>query len=371
MHHYVFAALAACAACPSALAQTAAAAPDAPAGWAPYLEVRLWEAHDGVPIKQFDKDWSQGFSPRAGRNVMFQRNRVEAGVERGPWRLAWEYRQEAVLSTNRDTLELVHLYKQRIRPAAPAAFDVHASMDGWAAQGLRASRWFALPGQAAGGPRLNLALALYARPRLRENSVDGTAAGGGGDDYSFSAVQNDVNSRFRYPFMGQSPGGSGVSTALTLDWPLGQASRFTLNVDDLWSRMRWTNLPQTRQTADSAVASYDAQGYINYRPLLNGRNSQISKSTALRRTAAATLAGGFGDWGAALQIERYAGVTIPTFTGSRRFAWGTLSASVDTRFKTFGVGVERGDFHVALQADTLNPNRAKALGLNLGYRHPF
>ncbi|WP_317204277.1 hypothetical protein [Janthinobacterium sp.] len=368
MRIHVLSGWAACAlACAPALAE------NTPAPWAPYVELRLWEAYDGIPIRQFEKDWSVGFAPRDGRNVMIQRNRVEAGVDNGVWRLGWEYRQEALLSSNRDTLELVHLYKQRIQLAAPASFAVQAQMEGWSAQGLRASRWFELPLQGARTPRLNVGLALYAKPRLRENSVSGQASGGGADAdaYSFSVAQSDVNSRFSYPFMTQTPSGSGASVSLALDWPLGESSDFKLALDDVWSRMRWSNMPQTRQTADSAVAQYDAQGYINYRPLLSGQNSQASKSATIRPAATAALATRYGDWGGALQLERYAGLTIQTLTASRHYAWGTLSASVETRFKTLGLGYARGDFHIALQADQLNTNRAKALGLNMGYRHPF
>lgn len=341
-------------------------------GWAPYVEVRLWEAFDGIPIRQFDKDWSVGFAPRTGRNVSFQRNRGEAGVEKGAWRLAWEYRQEAVLITNRDTMELVHLYKQRVKLAAPTAFDVQARMEAWSAQGLRVSRWFELPGgRATQAPRLNLALALYGKPRVRDNAVTGSATRGTSDEYTVDLVQTDINSRFSYPFMQQAYGGSGSSASLALDWPLGAAGSFKLKLDDVWSRMRLRNLPQTEQRVNSAVAHYDEQGYINYRPLLSGQNSQVGRSSKLRRSGAATLASRFGLWGASVQIERYAGETIPTLAVSRQFGWGGVSASVETRFKTVGLGFERGDFHAAVQADRLNLNRAKALGLNLGYRHRF
>lgn len=370
MRNYFLAALAACGASCLPVQAQGNAPEGALSGWVPYLEVRLWEAYDGIPIRQFERDWSVGFAPKAGRNVMFQRNRAEAGVENGPWRLAVEYRQEAVLRTTGATMELVHRYKQRLKPSEPASFDAAATLDGWSARGLRAGRWFELPGMGARAPRLNLAAALYGAARLRENTLAGQVAANG-DAYSFNVTQTDVNSRFHYPFMRETAGGSGGSVSAALDWPLGADSNVTLQLDDLWSRMKWSNVPQTEQIADSAVAHYDEQGYINYRPLLHGQNSQISKTGALRRSGAAAWSSRFGAWGAAAQFERYAGVTIPTFTATRAFGWGKLSASVETRFKTLGLGLECGDFHVALQADRLDLNQAKAFGLNLGYRHPF
>ncbi|MFM9434584.1 hypothetical protein ACFDR9_001643 [Janthinobacterium sp. CG_23.3] len=341
------------------------------AGWAPYVEARLWEAYDGIPIQQFESDWAVGFAPRAGRNVMFQRNRIEAGVEKGPWRLAFEFRQEAALRTTGETMQLVHRYKQRIKLATPTTFDVDAAAEGWSAKGLRASRWFELPAPGARAPRLNLALALYGTPRVRDNTLSGQVAGGPADEYTFRVAQTDVNSRYRYPFMSEKFGGSGASVSAALEWPLSDDTRLKLKLDDLWSRMTWRNVPRTQQSVDSAVAHYDEQGYINYRPLLSGQNSQVSKTAAIRRSGAAALESRFGAWGAALQIERYAGTTIPTVTGSHQFGWGKLSASVETRFRTLGLAVERGDFHVALQADRLKLSEAKSIGLNLGYRYQF
>ncbi|MET3134247.1 hypothetical protein AAKU55_004542 [Oxalobacteraceae bacterium GrIS 1.11] len=361
MRHVYLAGLVACWCAPGWAAE--------PARWAPYVEASAWEAYDGIPIRQFEKDWSVGYAPKAGRNVMFQRNRIEAGLEYGAWRLAWEYRQEAVLSTDDATMELIRLYKQRVKLSAPASFDVEARLQAWSAQGLRLSRWFEAP--AAGAARVNLALALYGTPRVRDNTVTGKAEGGPDQPYSFQVAQTDANSRYSYPFMHNSFGGSGASVSLALDWPLSATSVFKLKLDDLWSRMRWRNLPQTVQTANSAVAQYDAQGYINYRPLLSGQNSQIDQNATIRRSGAATLATRWDAWGAALEVQRYAGVTIPTFTGSRQFDWGGLSASVETRFKTVGLAYQRGDFHIGLQTDKLNLNLAKAVGLNLGYRHPF
>ena len=367
MRNYMLAGLVACGAtCVAGQAQTAGPAGD-PSGWAPYLEVRLWEAYDGIAIRQFERDWSVGFAPKAGRNVMFQRNRLEAGVENGPWRLAFEYRQQAVLRTTGETMQLVYRYKQRIRQGAPATYDVDAEAEGWSAKGLRASRWFEVPGAAAGAPRLNLAVALYGTPRVRENAVSGQVDG----ESSFRVAQTDVNSSFYYPFMGAKASGSGASVSAALDWPLGEASRFGLKIDDLWGRLKLRNVPQTEQVIDSAVVHYDEQGYINYRPLLSGRNSQIGKTMAMRRFGAATLSSRFGQWGVAAQVERYAGISIPTFTASRAFAWGKVSASVETRFKTLGVGFERHDFHIALQSDRLELSQAKSVGLNLGYRHLF
>ncbi|HAT29687.1 MAG TPA: hypothetical protein DCW29_02175 [Janthinobacterium sp.] len=377
MRDYLLTGLLACGAvCQPGWAQeareAARAAPNAAGGWAAFVEVRLWEAYDGIPIKQFEKDWSQGFAPKAGRNVMLQRNRVEAGVEKGPWRLAVEYRQEATLNTTEPTMQLVRLDKQRIALKEAATFDVYARAQGWTARGLRASRWFELAGPEARAPRLNLALALYGGTGLRDDTVAGQVSGGPDEAYRFNAAQTDVNSRYHYPFMpDKSVSGSGASASVALDWPLGANSGFKLKLDDLYSRMRWSNIPQTVQQLDSAVAHYDEQGYINYHPLLNGRNSQISVSGALPRSGAATLTTQQGAWGAALQVERYAGVTIPTVSATRQFGWGKLSASVETRFKSVGVGVERGAFHCALRSDSLNLNLAKAVGLDLGYLYRF
>lgn len=342
-----------------------AAAAEAPPGWHPFVEARAWAAHDAVAIADLDGDWSRGFAPKADRNVMLHRNRAEIGVEKGEWRLGWEYRREATIVTDRPTLELIRRYRQRATPAGATSEDLAAQFNSWSAQGPRLGRWF---GPAASGwmPRMHLSAAIYTKAALREGAVAGTVDYAPADQYDFNVRRTDANSGYRYPFMQQEPGASGASVSLALAWRLTEALAMDVNIDDLWSAMRWRNLPVKEERIDSRVTQYDAQGYVNYRPLLSGMNRQIASNGVLARSGTATLTYDFGPLSVAAGVERLAGVTIPTLALARQFSWGTLTTRVETRFRTLGVGIDTGRYRLALQTDSLRLNQAKALGVSLG-----
>lgn len=345
----------------------AAMADDAPPPWRPYAQVRAWAAYDAVQIGDLDGDWAD-FSPRAGRNVMLQRHRAEIGVERGDWRLGWEYRQEATLAGDRRTLEFVQRYKQRAAPPGAASYVLAARLERWSAQGPRLGRWF---GPAEGGwlPRLQVSGALYTRAALRDTEVAGTVDYTPADQYAFNAGRTELNSSDRFPFMRAEPGGAGASISVAMAWRLSPALTADANIDDLWSAMRFRNLPIKEERINSQVGSYDADGYINYGPRLTGSNRQATIRRALGRTGAANLHYDTGPLLLSAGIERLAGISIPSLAVAHQFSWGRLSTRIESRFKTIGFGIDTEHLNVALQADTLQPGRARALGVSVGVRY--
>ncbi|MDM0053563.1 hypothetical protein [Variovorax sp. J22R115] len=341
--------------------------------WAPYVEIDLWRASDAIPISEFENDWSNGFSPRRGRNVALMRNLAAAGVESNDWRIAYELRQQAAVDSDRETLEVVRMYKQRQPPADSATFHVHAAYTNWSAQGLRVGHFFDFSGIAGSPLRLYVSGAGYtAQPRYRQEEVSGTVSYLSSGSYAFNATQTDFNSRGEFPFMKPiNATATGVSVSMAADVLLSDALFLKVKIDDLWSRMRWSNLPVTRRTINSDVSGTDNEGFVNYRPLLSGRNQQVDASFPIMRYGAASLSYRTNAWQYGVQVERFAGVTVPTLYVSRDTGWGVVSFMIETRFQTVGFGFDYGNFHLSLQTDTLNPDRAKAQKVQLSYVWAF
>ncbi|MDQ2987822.1 MAG: hypothetical protein M3R60_01830 [Pseudomonadota bacterium] len=345
-----------------------AAAAEALSEWHPFVEARAWAAYDAFPIADLDGDWSRGFSPKGDRNVMLHRNRAEIGVEKGAWRIGWEYREDATVVADRQTLEFIRRYKQRAKPATATTDDLAGRFDSFSAQGPRLGRWF---GAAANGwmPRVHLSGAIYTSAALREGDASGTVHYAPVDQYDFNVRRTDANSKYRYPFMQHEPSASGASISMVLAWRLSKAVSVDANIDDLWSAMRWRNLPVKDDRIDSRVTEYDAQGYVNYRPLLSGTNRQVARNGALARSGGATLTVDLGPVAVGAGVERLAGVTIPSVALAHQFGWGKLSTRIETRFRTIGVGIDTERFHLALQTDSLRLGQAKALGMSVGMRY--
>jgi hypothetical protein len=351
-------------ACGSVCAQT----PVAPAadGWTVYSDVSVWQASDAVPISQFEETWTS-YSPRSGRNTALMRNRITAGVEKNRWRLGFEVRQDAYLVTDRASLDAFYLYQQKQKPAPPASFALQAQYFSWRAQGLRIGHRFDGPRIGGRAGSIELSAAAYGKQQLRERSVRGTLTYPQADTYGFSASHVDADSRMTYPFMGGAPSASGAGLSLAATLPLAAAWTLRVQADDVASRLRWKNLPVNSESLNSETTSYDENGYVHYHPLLSGRRRQVERSFRIPRYTATALDYRNGNWGASVQVARYAGETIPTLSLSRQVGWLTLHGNLETRFESAGIGLEAGNFRLMLQSDALRLDEAKTRSLQLQY----
>jgi hypothetical protein len=349
-------------ACGSAMAQQPATA------WQAYANVQLWAAYDATPIRQFDGTWDT-YAPRAGRNVFLQRHRAEVGVEKDGWRVGLEYRREGTLVTDRETLDFYHNYQQRLRPDDARAYTLDAQFKTWSAAGLRVARTFALdrPGAA-----LTVSGALYAHPSNREIEINGNINYQQVDEYGGNARYRESDTRYRDPFMpGLSQSSSGASVSMALQWPLSERVTANLALNDLWSRMRWSNLPSITQSLNSNVTSLDQNGYINYKPLLSGQNSRIDKSGSIGMSSAASLTYRLDRWSMKAGLDRIEGTTIPAVATTYASKWGAFTGSYESRFKTVGIGYDLGPLRLHLRADRWPLSQASAIGVDAGLHYTF
>lgn len=340
--------------------------------WRAYTQASLWAAYDAIPVSEFDGDWSVGYAPREGRNLFLQRNRAEFGVEKDGWRVGIEYRQEGSLDASRDTLEFYRLYQQQQRPDGARDFNLRAQIRSWSAAGLRVGRTFALDAAASNGPLLMVSGALYANPRNRDVEASGSVSYRPTDVYGFNAQYLESDTKYEYPFMdNRSQTSSGASVSIALQWPLTERLKANLSLNDIWSRMRWSNLPSVQKNINSEVTSYDEDGYINYQPLLSGQNSQIKKTGTIGASGALSLTYQLDQWAMKMRLDRIEGTTLPSVSATYQSNWGSFTTSYETRFNTLGVGYDYGPFRVHLHANRWPLSEASALGLDAGVHYTF
>lgn len=340
--------------------------------WHAYGKVQVWAAYDAIPIKDFSSTWSAHYTPRDGRNVFMQRDRAEFGVEKDGWRVGVEYRLELSLQSNRDTVEMYHLYQQHRNPNGTASFVADAHLKGWSAGGVRIGRTFALGGAGNAAPLLMVSGALYGNARNRDGEASGTVGYSPADAYHFDAQYFGSNNKYKYPFMPDAAQkSSGASISAAMQWPLSSKLTANLAVNDLWSRLRWSNLPSIDKVINSDVRTVDSDGYINYQPQIHGKSSLIDRSSHIGASTALNLSYTQDRWLMRAGVERIEGTNIPQVSGSYRSRWGTFSTSYETRFNTLGLGYELGPFRTRLRTDRLPLSDASAFGLEAGLHYIF
>lgn len=339
--------------------------------WALFADTRIQEQYDAIPIRRFDSDWSQGFAPHAGRNLLFQRNRAAAGVEKDGWRIGVEIRQEALLVTDRQTLAFIAMVKQHIKPEDAASYKLQAQMESWKASGIQVGRLFKLPAPAGMHSSLDVSVALYGKPVYRDNAVAGTVGYTPPETFGADLIQRDANTRASFPFQTAGTSGRGASASVALDIAVTEAVNAKLRVDDLFSRLRFSALPVTTQRANTTSARFDSQNFVSFQPVLSGMNVQQDSSNTIRRYASAALEYADGAWGANLQLDRYAGVSMPLVGLSHKFSWGKITGSYMVRYNAAALSYEQGRFRISAQTDALHTSNANVIGLQASYRHLF
>jgi hypothetical protein len=340
--------------------------------WQAYSKVQLWAAYDAIPLRDFSSTWGAHYTPREGRNVFLQRDRVEVGAEKNGWRVGLEYRLEISVEANRDAVEMYHLYQQRRDPDGEAHYVADAHMKSWAAGGLRIGRIVALPATGAGAPLLVVSGALYGHARNRDGDAGGTVSYTPADKYRFDAQYFGSNSKYLYPFMPEAEQKSrGASISAALQWPLTSQLTANLAVNDLWSRMHWSALPSIVKVIHSEVRTVDSDGYINYQPQIHGQSSLIDRTGTIGASTALNLTYTYDQWSLRAGAERIYGATIARVSGSYRTAWGVFGASYDARFNMLGLGVDLGPLRMRVQANRLPLTESSAFGAELGLHYAF
>jgi len=142
-------------------------------------------------------------------------------------------------------------------------------------------------------------------------------------------------------------------------------------VNDLWSRMRWTDLPIIDKVIHSDVRTVDADGYINYQPQIYGKSSLVERRGTIGASTALNLSYALDQWTLRGGVERIAGVNIPRVAAGYTTSWGTFSTSYDSRFNMVGLGYDYGALRFRISGNRLPLLDSSAFAAELGLHYSF
>lgn len=251
---------------------------DADAGWRLGLHSR--QHSDATALNLGRDPRAEDLAPRRGRNLAYIDDEVRLERTHGAWTLGLLARSRATLVASAGTLAL---YRQVDGPdtlPADQRWTVDARFRGFSGGGLVFGRGHLLgAGWSARWELQALVLQRWRERRISGTAGDtaGTAGTAGAYDFALTSMQRDNGLRF--PFQTAfAARGSALLGGAAVAWQ-GQRWQFEVAVDDAgWQR--WRGLPRQDAVLDSATATYDADGFVVYRPLVQGQNSQATATLA-------------------------------------------------------------------------------------------
>ncbi|EHR69005.1 hypothetical protein BurJ1DRAFT_0106 [Burkholderiales bacterium JOSHI_001] len=259
------------------LAASAQAADADGAGW----RVELMSDHHADALRLSDlgsDDAVRALAPRTGRNLAYVEDQALLARRQGAWTIGLLARSSATLVASEDALALSAALANKATPAASRDWAVNARFAAFSGAGLLLQRAFvpAEGWQAQASAQL-LSLARWRERRLlgdvRYNAVSGA--------YGFDLVSQRGDDRLSFPFQTAVSGqGLGALFGAAVDWRRQDLDGRVAVQDVGW--LHWGRLPREAATLSTQTQALDADGFLIYKPLVQGQNSQDSGATRLK-----------------------------------------------------------------------------------------
>jgi hypothetical protein len=308
--------------------------PDAGAVW--QLSLRSQRHSDALPLARFGDDvWSQ-LTPRPGRNLAYLDEELRLARRSGAWSIGLLARSQATLVASRESLELARIVDSGQRPPAAAQWAADVQLTAFSGVGLALARDFTpAPGWTA-----QLSAQALSLLRWRDRRITGPVAfDAGAQAYSLQLQSDEIDDRLVFPYQqAHAPRGAGLLLGAALGWRGGPWTLGAALLDGGW--LRWRGVPQQQASLDSGRTGLDADGFLLYGPLIEGRNRQQDLTRRLSWRGRLTL-------DRALASDQTLGLTVDTVPGfgalpaldwrqrRGRLAWG-LGWRVHERRLTLG-----------------------------------
>lgn len=362
------------AACGAAALLAAAAAGPGPAaaaaddGWR--LRLQSQQHSDATALGLGRDPKAEDLAPRRGRNLAYIDD--EARLERGQGAWSWGLlaRSRATLVASADTLALYRQVDGGLPIDADRHWDVETRFRGFSGGGAVLGH---RQGAAAGWSARWELQALVLR-RWRERHIHGSAGASlASGEYRFALNSTQRDDGLRLPFQGGFPShGLALLGAGAVAWQ-GPRWRFEAAVRDAgWQH--WRALPRQDAVLDSRTSAVDAEGFLIYRPLVQGQNSQRSATRSapvwgrlvarwhadpragLDAEAGADLLPGFG-------LLPWVGLAAPVGASALALQWRTHERRLTLRW-------DWQDLSLTAGADRLDGGR-RSRELGLSWRLPI
>lgn len=341
--------------------------------WDVTVSSQYFEATDYTSLRYLSSDWRGPYTPREGKNLALSFARVDVSARQASWSVGYFYRQDVLLESNRDMTDIVHANKTGTPVPLGRTYNFNLDMNGFQAQGMRLDKAFFWKSGDAMEANFGIGASLMKGMRTRMGQVQGTALSTA-TGYTYNASLTDADSNRTYPYM--PPGEtSSYGYALDLGWHLQwqDGKRLDLAINDLLGAIRWKNLPQETMVANSATASYDAQGYIVFNASLSGQNSKLAITQKLDTKGSVQFHLPLPDGlSANLGTEWIKNNIFPRLGLELSATHGIVTMTdYDVRFGTFGLGASWRGAYLSARTQSMNFSQSRGYGIEAGLTHQF
>lgn len=325
---------------------------------------QTYQANNAVSIDQFDADF-MGYSPRHSQLYALGENAAYIQASRAGYTFQAYKKQEIFINAGRETGQLYADINSRVPPSGNTVYAVDFDGYGIEQTGLGISKTFEFPNLNKHGVfSVTPAARVYNIDRYREIQAGGFAAAraDGSYDIVVNTLERDTRADFTFP-VGNSPSGMGYAFDVAANWQVTPTLKAFAEVRDLLSFNSIKNAPTTRQTLNSNVNQFDADGFLNYRPAIQGRNSRETYEFSLptkTHLGVEYVTGLQQVHAVGADIRHIQGLVLPRISMGwvNPFGWiESIGLGYETHFEAFDIAANFKYGGVRFGFDSLNDNR--------------
>ena len=334
-----------------------------------YVDGQAFFGSDIVPLVQANKDWSQGYNPRGGKNYALISTRVETGMQWNGFRLGYIERNDWLASANRDSLDVYRASKQNLNYDNGRNYSIDYHLRGFAADGARLTKSFSHELGSDWTVGWGIAASVLRGRTIRSEDITGSATATGGRNYTASVDWTRDYSRtdtlaegFAPAFQAGSPSGQGYAADFGMILDRKDGLHIEWIASDFIGRMNWRDIPEKTLSGSNLPGA----------ALPGGRKWRVdlARSIPTKQALSVSIPTSLAD--IELGDTLIEGLNLPRVGLSKRFGanW-TTRLDYDFRFSTVGLGVSYRWLYFNIRSDSLSVNSARAFGLGLGARLAF
>jgi hypothetical protein len=321
-----------------------------------------------VPLRNAANDRWDGYTPAAGNNFELVTARIGVNASQGGWNVGALYRQDWFAQVHRDTLDLYLSQKPGYALPANTAYTVDYALQGFEARGISLGKSFRVQ-ESGHVVKWGVNATLLDAQRLKIQQASGTGATDAtsavtltGNTFNDDTTTNTTTQTFNTGLRNQTPTGSGYSVDVGLHYESASGVQVQWTVTDAFSEIAWQQVPEVTLAGTSTFNGSFPGGrkvLLNFVQTLTPKHS-LSVSVPFN--------------GFAVEVsDNVQGPMSIVSLGLQHRAWRGVEVTYDYdfTFHTVGIALRHAAFALALRADTLNLDAAKALMLSAGVRYAF
>lgn len=315
----------------------------------------LFLANDAFSLRDLFDELDGELISKEGENKGLGILRFDIGVSDPIWGyIGYTYREEISLRASQNTVELIYNATNDLDLENAKVYDLDLKINAFEVHGILFAKSLGLYKKNTLNFNIGVGIELLYGKKMQDGYIKGSAQAVSKKDYNFNATSDyRYTHNYLYDLDVDNSKAYGYTTHISASLEYETVSLLVV-VNDLFGKLHWKNLPSSTINLSSNNKSYDSNGYVNYRPLISGRELTSNYVQTIMRKYSLEGTYNFKDSLVSIGLEHIYGLDIPYITYKKMLTNHlNLNLNYETRFGSFATKINYKNYTFGIRSDDL------------------